>query len=296
MNEFNEMIKKIGEELEIHVTLLSDNWTKVLEKGNKIHYITGYIFDLNNHCIGNIMDDKGLFYDLLKYKNIPIIEQCVIFNNYDKDKVLSYFNSHNQEVVVKANISNAGKDVYKITNEIELFSVIDRLLLSQFSVSICPYYHIKNEFRVIILNNEVRCIFGKIKPFVVGDGNKTILELAKEYNDYYKKHEEKIENPNYIPNKDEKVELSFKFNLSSGATTFTDIEDNLKNKIINLALKVTNELNISFASVDIILVDDELLVMETNSGVTLNNYILQNKNGYKIAYNIYKDAIRDMFK
>ena len=31
MNEFNEIIKKIGEELEIRVTLLSDNWTKVLE-------------------------------------------------------------------------------------------------------------------------------------------------------------------------------------------------------------------------------------------------------------------------
>lgn len=295
MNEFNNMIKKIGEELEIQVTLLSDNWTKILEKDNKIHYITGYQFDLNNHGIGNIMDDKGLFYDLLKLKNIPIIEQHVIMNDYDKKEVLNYFNSHNQEVVVKGNISNAGREVFKINNESDLFKTIDKLLLRQFSVSVCPYYHITNEFRVIILNNEVRNIFGKIKPFVIGDGKKTVLELAREYNVYYKNHEEKIENPNYIPNKDEKVELSFKYNLSSGATTFTDIDDNLKNKIIDLALKVTRELNITFASIDIILVDNELLVMEANSGVTMNNYILQNKNGYEIAYNIYKDAIKEMF-
>ena len=70
MKEFNKLIKKIGEELEINVTLLSDNWTKVLEKNGKIRYITGYQFDLNNHGIGNIMDDKGLFYDLLKLKKI----------------------------------------------------------------------------------------------------------------------------------------------------------------------------------------------------------------------------------
>ncbi len=73
MNEFCKLIKKIGEELEIKVTLLSDNWTIALEKNNVTHYITGYQFNLNHHAIGNIMDDKGLFYDLLKYKNIPII-------------------------------------------------------------------------------------------------------------------------------------------------------------------------------------------------------------------------------
>ena len=295
VKDFNILIKKIGEELGINVTLLSDNWTIVLEKNNETHYITGYQFDTNNHAIGNILDDKGLFYDLLKYKDIPIIEQYVIFRNYNKQDVLNYFNNHNNEIVIKANISNAGKEVFKVTNENYLLKIIDKLLLSQYSISLCPYYNIKNEYRVVVLNNEVRLIFGKVKPFIIGNGKNTVLELACEYNDYYVNHSERIENKDYIPKQGEKIELSFKFNLSSGAKTFTKIEDNLKKKITDLALRVTNELNITFASVDIVLVDNELLVMEANSGVTLNNYAKQNVNGYNIAYNIYKDAIKLMF-
>ena len=91
MDEFHKIIEDICNELNISVQFLSDDWTTVLEKNGKIHYITWYQFDLNNHGIGNIMDDKGLFYDLLKLKNIPIIEQHVIMDNYDKEDVLNYF-------------------------------------------------------------------------------------------------------------------------------------------------------------------------------------------------------------
>ena len=293
MEEFNKMIKTIGEELGIRVTLLSDSWTKVLEKDNKTHYITGYQFDNNYHSLGNIIDDKGLFYDVLKYKNIPVIEQYVIYSNYDKEKVCDYFNKHNKEIIVKGNISNAGKEVFKVNTKEDLFNTLDKLFLKQFTVSLCPYYHIKNEYRVIILNNEIRCIFGKTKPIVIGDGKKTLNELAIEYHDYYKIHS--IDNPNYIPKLNEEVELSFKFNLSSGAKSFIDIEKDLKEKIEKLALRVTYELNINFASVDIInTVDNELLVMEANSGVTMNKFIKQNDN-YDLAYDIYKDAIKHMF-
>lgn len=296
MEAFNEMIKKIGEELDIKVTLLSDGWTKVLEKNNQTHYITGYQFDLNNHGIGNIMDDKGLFFDLLKYKNIPVIEQYVIFKDYDRNKVIEYFNSNQKEIVVKANISNAGREVFKINDENELFKIIDKLLLSQYSVSLCPFYHIKNEYRVIILDNEVRLVFGKRKPIVIGNGKNSVKELAFKYFEYYKEHENDIINPNYIPKENEEIELNFKFNLSGGAKSFTDIPIELKEKIVFLAKRVTNLLNITFASVDVInTLDNQLLVLEANSGVTMNKFIIQNDNGYNTSYEIYRDAIKKMF-
>ena len=79
MSEFNNIIKEICKELAIKLTFLSDNWVMVLEKDNKIKYIEGNHFSINSQTIGNIMDDKGLFYDLMIYKNYPIIKHKVIF-------------------------------------------------------------------------------------------------------------------------------------------------------------------------------------------------------------------------
>jgi len=299
MQEFNKLIKEIANELNIKVTLLSDNWLTVLEKDNNINYIQGYKFGLNNHALGNILDDKGLFYDLLNNKNLPIIEHKVLFKDYDKEEVLDYFNNHNQEIIVKGNIGTCGNEVFKITNEKDLLSIIDNLFQSQFSISLCPYYDIVNEYRVIMLNNEARLIYGKKRPIVYGDGVKTLKELAYEFNSVYYSKEKHLENiKDYIPKKDEEVILNYQFNLSRGALLFDDINEQLKVKLITLAKEVNDKIGLVFGSIDIILTtDNKLLVMEANSGVMMNNYIKQNGlEGKKVAYDIYKDAIELMFK
>ena len=298
MGIFNEIIKKIGEELGIKITLLSEDWLTILEKNGETHYIQGYKFELNNHGIGNILDDKGLFYDLLKYKNIPIIEHNVIFQDYNREKVLEYFKQNNYELIIKGNLGTSGEQVFKVNNEKDLFNKIDYLFLNQFSVSLCPFYKIKNEYRVIVLNNEARVIYGKVKPHILGDGKKSVKDLAIEYNKIYEKRPELLEKPDYIPKKNELVELNYQFNLSRGATMFMDIDTDLKQELINLALKVVNILDITFCSVDIVkTIDDNLLIMEANSGVMMDNYIRFNKEaGYKEAYNLYKDAIKLMFR
>lgn len=296
MDVYHKIIKEIGEELSIKVTLLSDNWGVLLEKDNQKHYIWGYQFDLNGHGLGYIIDDKGMFYDLLKHLNIPIIEHYVLLGNYDKNDVLKYFNDHNKEIVVKGSLGNSGIHVFKVNNEKDLFDILDKEFKLQYTVCLCPYYHIKNEYRVIVLNNEVKLIFGKIKPKIIGDGKKMVKELAIEYHNYYLKNPDKIENPLYIPKLGEEIEINFKFNLASGGKTFMDINPELKEEISKLALRVTKEAGITFTSVDIIhTTDNKLLVMEANSGVKMDNFIEQNKEGKKIAYNIYKEAIKLMF-
>ena len=297
MNDFHNLVIKIGEELGIKVTFLSDAWTILLEKDNKMRYITGFKFDLNMHALGNVIDDKGLFYDLLIHRNIPVIEQYVIFHDYNKNKVIDYFNEHNQKIVVKGSIGHSGHEVFLVNNLDTLFKTVDKLLISQYSLSLCPYYHIKSEYRVIVLDNTCRLIFGKIKPTVIGNGENTVKELAISNYEYYLDHENELLNPDYIPKENEEVEINFKFNLVSGGKTFTNIDLDLKNKVCDLALQVTKETGITFASVDIIhTIDNQLLVMEANSGVKMYNFINQNKDGYDTAYNIYRDAIELMFK
>ena len=296
MEEFNNLLKIICNELNIKLTIFPDGWLKILEKDNKIHYISGYRFDNNNYAIGEIMNDKGLFNDLLNYKGIPTVKQKIIFNNYDKNEIMEYFNNHDNEIIVKGNTSNAGRDVFKVNDLNNLFIVINKLLQKEYSISLSPFYKIKNEYRVIVLNNEVRLVFGKIKPFIIGNGVNTFKELVLENNDYYKDNLDNFNNLDYIPKLNEKIELDFKFNLSKGGKVFTDIPNDLKDKIRSLALNTAKTLNISFASIDVILTDlNELLILEANTGVTLNNFLKQNNDYYDIVYNIYKDAIKLMF-
>ncbi len=130
MRDFHNIIKTIADELGIKVTFLSQNWTIVLEKDHKIHYIEGHKFDINNHGISAIMDDKGLFHDLLCYKDIKCASEELIFKNYDRDKVIDYFNKHNKNIIVKGSIGTCGKNVCRIDNVNKLFYNINNLFLS----------------------------------------------------------------------------------------------------------------------------------------------------------------------
>ena len=296
MRIFNELIKKIGDDLGIKVSFISDNWVTILEKNGETHCIQGYKFDLNNHGIGNIIDDKGLFFDLLKHKNIPIIEHFIIFKDYNKEEVLNYFKKNNNILVIKGNIGTCGEQVFKVSDETNLFKTIDNLFLSQFSISLCPFYDIKNEYRVILLNKKPRIVYGKIRPSIIGDGIKSIRELAIEFNDYYR--DKKIDNEDYVPLNGEEILLNFKFNLSMGSKMFVNIDLSLSKELEGLAFKAIEGLDVNFCSVDIIqTVDNELLIMEANSGIMMDNYIrFMGNEGYNVAYNLYKDAVKLMFK
>jgi glutathione synthase/RimK-type ligase-like ATP-grasp enzyme len=291
MDEFNNLLKDICKELDIKLTIFPDGWLKILEKGNIAHYISGYRFDNNCYAVGEIMNDKGLFHDVLVYKNLPIVEQKILFNDYDKNEVFDYFIKNHKEIIIKGNTGNAGKEVFKVTDEKEMFNIINKLFLKEYSISLSPYYDIENEYRLVVLNNEVRLLFGKIKPFIVGDGKKTIKELIENKN-YLMQYN----NPDYIPQVNERIDLDFKFNLSNGGEVLLDISNELKDKLSALALDVSNKLNISFASIDIIVTKTkEILILEANTGVTLNNFVKKCPE-YKLeVYNIYKDAIKLMF-
>ena len=296
MQTFNEIIKKIGEELDIKVTLLSDNWLTILEKDNEIHYITGYKFDLNNHGIGNVMDDKSLFYDVMMKFNLPMVEQMCFYKKYDEEKVLDYFHRNNNTLIVKGSLGTCGKNVFLVKKEKDLFERIDFLYQTQDVVIISPFYDIKNEYRVIVLNNEIKLIYGKERPVLKGNGISTIEELARNFNPYFSKHPEKIPDKDKVLKKDHEYILDYRFNLSNGAISFMDIPTDLKNKITDLALLVSTKLNITFASIDIINTNDnKLLVLEANSGVMMKSFINQDSNGLDIAYSIYRDAIKLMF-
>lgn len=306
-NNFKEIIQEICKENNIKYKFLSKDWVIMLEKNEKTRFICGYKFDLNSHAIGLIVDDKYALYEVLENKGIPVAEHKIVYKKTNKlgyasgcntyEYVKEYFAKNNNHIVIKPNDGTCGKNVYKVTNLDKIDDILDKIFINNFSISMCPYYEIKHEYRAIMLDGENKLLYAKYLPIVTGDGNKTIRELLLEFN--YGYFIDKLEDSKYdkvLANK-EKFEYNWKFNLSQGAIA-KRVDDNiLADKIIKLAKQVCDKTNLRFGSVDIIqTTNNDLLVLEANSGVMLENYIRLNPGEYRVAKSIYREALERLFE
>lgn len=294
MSTTDDIIKRICSKENITLTKISKDWIYVLEKDKQIHYIVGCKFDLNNNAIATILDDKYAFYELMLHKHYPIINHHIIFKNYPKDMIKDLYEKYSRNIVIKANIGSCGKEVFRPKSLTETEELLKKLFEKNYSLSLCPFIDIKNEYRIIILDGQVELFYGKIKPTVIGDGHKTIAELLYEFNPYY------FSKINYSNNKvlakGAKFEYNWQFNLSRGANFFMDVDYNLKSRLCTLAKKVAQDIGIRFCSIDII-VDgkNDIYLMEANSGVMLENFVNIHRKGQSIVEKIYTSAINKMF-
>lgn len=305
-NYFRNTIIEICNELGIKYTLLSKDWIFKLEKDKKVKFISGFKFDLNNHALGELLDDKYATYKLLKDENIPVIEHNILYspsneNDFAQDSndynlVKEYFINHNNNIVIKPNNGTCGRGVYHIIDINEIDSVLNELLLSNYSISYCPYYNIKNEYRIIILNNKIKLMYKKIRPIIIGNGINTIKELLLEFN--YSYFIDKLDDTSYneVLEKNETFEYNWKFNLSKGAKAEL-VKDTIKEeRLSQIVHKIIEKMDLTFASIDIIETEDnKLYVMEINSGVMMKNIVNFLDNGEIIVKNIYKEAIESLF-
>lgn len=305
-NLFKKIIFEICKELNIECEVFSNGWVMMLKKNGIIRFITGYKFDNNRHAMGLIFDDKYAMFDYLRYNNIPVIEHRIIYkedniNDYARGaKGIEYldklFEEFNHNIVLKTNKGSCGVGVHHITNASQLGETFSNLISNRHSLSVCPFYDIVFEYRVIVVNGQIELMYKKINPKVVGDGVSTIKKLLCDFNpNYFKDYNE--ENKDVVLKTGEVFEYGWKFNLSRGSISSLDIEESDKLRIIDLVNRINNICKIDFASVDIIKSSNgEIMVMEINSGVMTNNFVSQHKGGYEIAKSIYKKAIIQMFE
>ncbi len=307
-DKFNTLIQKLCEELDIKTEKLSYGWILQLTKNGKVRHIVRNHFDLNSQSAGDIADDKYATYEVLNSQKIPVIKHYMLFNpkirkEYTSDEqiqsnIISLCEKYNT-LVVKPNNEYEGIGVSLCHTMHEVKDAVEKLFKTHNSVSICPFYSISTEYRAFLLNGKVHLIYGKTKPFVIGDGKSNIRELIKKLdfpqNGIVENNIGKI-NLKYVPQQNEKVEISWKHNLSGGATPKILEKGELYTKIENLAIQAGKALNINFATIDIIqTTDNELLVLEINAGVGSTIFMEKVDNGYEIIKEIYKQALEALF-
>ena len=310
MKNLQRIIKQIALENDLSYEVLSCDLVIKLTKGNKIRYINGYKFGLNSHSLGLILDDKYATYELLNSLGISVCKHHILFRPTNHNSYAKNYNSfkycydlflkYNKNVILKVNNGTCGDGVYHITTKKELKKIYNHLLKYNFSISLCPYYDIKNEYRVILLNNEIKIMYGKINPVVIGNGKDKLIDLLKDFNiNYfgYKTNLKKNINYNKVLKKDEKFIYDFKYNLSKGSIITEDIDKETKSIISKMAKDVSKKINLGFGSIDIIkTIDNKYYVLEINSGVMIENYIKLTSDGVKKAKKVYEEAVLEMFK
>lgn len=310
------MIKDAAKELGLNCETYSGDWIIVLEdpKTKETRFVWGYKFGLNSQVSGILCDDKAALSDILNRKKIPHIQHHVFLNPgmqgwAPEDGVFSAImdqaKKYNFNVVIKPTDGTGGIDVFHCTSRREIEKAVIYLFNKNHTLVVSPYEKIQEEYRVIILDGEVRLFFKKDRPFVLGDGVSSLRDLLATHFvktpkaiDGFLSARDNISkdfNLSRVPLQGESVPIIWKHNLGGGAEASVEIPVNDREPVIKMAQQAVKAVGVRFASADVIKVENEFKIMEINSGVMMENAPTFVKDGERIARTIYKDAIQKMF-
>jgi glutathione synthase/RimK-type ligase-like ATP-grasp enzyme len=242
----------------------------------------------------------------LKLGQVPVVEHTFFMSpvnikyvgvSGNWSKLCKLLNFH-RKIVCKSNEGTGGNDVYLVSNQFELENAAHKIYSRSRSMAVCPFYEIENEFRIVVLDEKIKLIYRKNIPFIVGDGISTLRQLLVAY---LKENMEcpvsfNIPDEDYLKvlNSGKKYYLHWKHNLGQGANPEIVQNEELVERLSDLALRAAQAVNVHFASIDIIETNNQYLVLEINSGVMMEHFSQLNNSNYQIAKRIYKEAIESM--
>ncbi|MFA9465734.1 MAG: RimK family alpha-L-glutamate ligase [Velocimicrobium sp.] len=307
ISNYAQLILEICKEEEIVCIPLSDYWAFYLKKGNMESYIYGYQFSLNSAVSTSICSDKSTASEIMTLHQIPNVEH-ICYMSPTKMEYMSPLGNWSQieellekyrTLVLKDNHGTGGDLVYLAKNKCEVEHAAQLIFTTADSMAVSPYYHVDDEYRIILLQGEVKLIYSKIRPHLVGDGVSTLLEL------YMRALNEIPLSPEVLTHRTsvdfhkilacgEEFPLHWKHNLGQGATAKIVTNPTLFHTLSKLAIRAATALQISFASVDIIATNSSFLVLEVNSGVMMEYFAGESKAYRSIAKEIYREAILNL--
>lgn len=304
---FVKIIKEICEEENIQIESFSYDWIFKLHKNGVYNYILGYQFGLNTCSVHSICCDKSAASEVMSALNIPNIEHIFFMSPTNQKYVgkngnwlamTELLNTYGK-LVCKSNNGTGGNSVYCVSNQYELENAAFKVQRSSRAMAISPYYDIENEYRTIVLNGEIKLVYVKQRPYIIGDGIHSIANLVcKEIENGKSVKLDEMEQKDFykILDENEIFYLGWKHNLGKGSYAVIEDSDIVIRNIQEIVYNVVEKMNIRFASIDIVKCNGEYKVLEINSGVMMEHFSQQDDNTYKIAKNIYREAILEMMQ
>ncbi|MDZ4226960.1 MAG: cyanophycin synthetase, partial [Patescibacteria group bacterium] len=218
-------------------------------------------------------------------------------------------------VVVKPNSGSQGGDVHVVHSERELLPAAKQIFKRDRIMLVQPQLK-GRDYRLVVLDDEVISAYERIPLNIVGDGRSTILQLLKKKQRAFdaKRRDTriKLDDPRIarklkrqrmrmdsVPAKGARVFLLDNANLSSGGDA-VDITDDLHPAWKKLAVKLTHEMNLRLAGVDIMTegainkLPKSYYILEINAAPGLDHYVKGGKAQQKIVEDLYLKVLRHL--
>jgi D-alanine-D-alanine ligase-like ATP-grasp enzyme len=281
-------------------------------------------FNINGFGAAEIAKDKGCSGFLLKQFGYKVPEGKTFFNEHLCKKISTlrniddgydYAQALGFPLIVKPLNLSQGILVTKVHNKREYYQVAKKILQIT-SGFIVEKFHLGNDYRIVVLDQEVIIAYQRIPLFVVGDDKSSVWELLQKKQFLLNKHGRKVIDfedfrikkklrrqnltlDSVLP-KDKIVYLLDNANLSSGGEA-VDVSESIHPDFQKLAVNITKDMGLRLAGVDIITNDitqpiTDYIIIEVNGSPGLLNYASFGEVQTQRVENLYFKVLQAMEK
>jgi glutathione synthase/RimK-type ligase-like ATP-grasp enzyme len=281
----------------------------VMQQGPRRLLAYGYDLGLNSAVTHRIANDKAATAELLEMNGIACVPHAFFPSPALSDYVpaggtwqamLGLLQQHPDGIVVKPNEGTSGRLVFKVLDRPALERAVSAIFSLNLNLAISPYLEIKNEVRVVLVDDLPVIVYGKSRPSVTGDGVHSVLELA-----LATMSAERLSAilPRMAGDLDSTTldtvlppgrhhALNWRHNLDAGAEPVLLREGAVRERCVDLAIAAAKSIGLRFGSIDVVQVDDAWRILEINSGVVMEAL---GKTHPELVYAAYAAALDKLF-
>ena len=305
---FVEAIRKYCAAHGIAVEVRSDGWLIVMQRGQQRRLALGYDLGLNNAVAHRIANDKAATSEVLSLAGLASVPHALFLNPRlhahlppagSWEAMLALLAEHPAGIVVKPNEGTSGRFVFHVASKPRLELAVQRIFETHASLTISPYLDIAEEIRVVLLDETPVVVYSKNRPSVVGDGERSLLELAIAATSAERRaavlcgmtDDLGRDQLDAIVPAGERRMLNWRHNLDSGSQPILLQSGEIRDTCIALATKAASRIGIRFASVDVVHAGGRWLVLEINSGVMMESLGRRHPDLVHAAYEAALDKV-----
>jgi glutathione synthase/RimK-type ligase-like ATP-grasp enzyme len=306
---FVTAVQKYCAEHGIAVETRSQGWLMVMRKGPRRHLAYGYDVGLNSAVTHRIANDKAATAELLEMNGIACVPHAFFpspaLSEYVPaagtfEAMLGHLAQNPDGLVVKPNEGTSGNLVFKVLTRPALERAVGGIFSLNLNLAISPYLEIKDEARVILVDDLPLIVYSKSRPSVTGDGVHSILELAlaampaERLSAILPRMTGDLDSATLdtVLPPGQHHALNWRHNLDAGAEPVLLQQGETRERCVELAMKAAKSIGLRFGSVDVVQVDDGWRILEINSGVVMEAL---GKTHPDLVYAAYAAALDKVF-